>query len=227
MRTKYEILEIEDCELAVDTTLLQKTGELFFNVNELARQFDRQPGDFLRLASTREYIADIIEDSGNGISRNEDLVRIVQGGKHQGTWLHTELAYEFIGWLSAKHRRAMHKWVDARLEEERCRKVTRDEARVGYTPLTDALKLRYNPQDSWPYIIEADMINVVLTGHTAAAYKRIHSVDTVRDNLCAEEIDRLRTLQEFDTQLVVLDVSLDNRRKQLTKLNNKLLRRLL
>jgi hypothetical protein len=57
IKTKYEIINVKDVDVTVDVSLLQKTDELFFNATEIAKQFGKEPDDFLRLESTKEYIA--------------------------------------------------------------------------------------------------------------------------------------------------------------------------
>lgn len=90
MKQKYEVIEIDNAQVTVDISLLSKTEEMFFNATEIAKRFGKQPGDFLRLDSTNEYINEILVDSQTGISRLEDLVRTVRGGRYPGTWLHIE-----------------------------------------------------------------------------------------------------------------------------------------
>ncbi len=117
-KLKYEVIAVDNIEVTADVSMLQKSNELYFNATLMAKQFDKRPDDFLRLQSTKEYIAEIIKDSGYGNSRNEDLIKTKQGGKYQGTWLHQELAYEFAGWLSPLFRRNLHKWVESRINDE-------------------------------------------------------------------------------------------------------------
>ena len=136
MTSKYEIIEIDQREITVDVSLLSKTGELFFNATDIAKSFNKLPADFLRLSSTKEYIDEILKEVGNGISHNEDLIRVKQGGKYQGTWLHKELAFEFSGWCSAMFRRKLHKWTECRIEKEHDWQRKHLEAKTGFLPLT-------------------------------------------------------------------------------------------
>lgn len=94
----FEIANIDVVEVTVDVSSISKTGDMFFNATEIANQFGKKTGDFLRLESTDQYINEILAESRSGISRYADLVRSKQGGKNQGTWLHKELAFEFAGW---------------------------------------------------------------------------------------------------------------------------------
>jgi len=61
MTSKYEIIEIHQCEITVDVSLLAKSGELFFNATDIAKKFDKQVKDFLKTNPTQEYIASILK----------------------------------------------------------------------------------------------------------------------------------------------------------------------
>lgn len=65
VKTKYEIIEIDRAEFTVDVSLLAKTEEMFFNVTQMAKTFNKRVKDFLRLESTKEYMKVIFkgEDS--------------------------------------------------------------------------------------------------------------------------------------------------------------------
>jgi hypothetical protein len=223
MTTKYEIVSVNNVDVMVDVSMLLKNEDLFFNATDMAKQFNKLPADFLRLQSTKEYIDEIIKDSGNGISHNENLIKITQGGKYQGTWLHHELAYEFAGWLSATFRRSLHKWADARLKQETQRKLKRDEARTGYLPLTNAIQSAHENTETHHYSNEANMLNVIVTGMNAKKFKEVHGVDSVRDALSFEQIDRMANLQACDTSLISLGFDYYKRKELLSNLNSKLM----
>ena len=72
-KTKYEIIEVNGAEFTVDVSLLQKTEDMFFNATEIAKQFGKEPYDFLKTGPTKEYIAVIIEDSETDLNRFQNL----------------------------------------------------------------------------------------------------------------------------------------------------------
>lgn len=218
---KYEIVSVKGVEITVDVSLLGKTEELYFNATEIAKQFNKKSDDFLRLQSTKAYIEEILKESGIGISRLEDLVKIVRGGKYQGTWLHNELAYEFAGWLSATFRRNLHKWVDGRLKEEQHRKSERVDSITGFKPLTEAIQSAHKPPKFYHYSNECNLINRIVTGMDAKAFKQQYGVDSVRDALCARDLRRLNELQSCDAALIKCGFGYDERKALLTRLDTQ------
>ena len=184
-KLKYEVIAVNNIEVMADVSLLQKTDELYFNATLIAKQFDKRPDDFLRLQSTKEYITEIIKDSGYGNSRNEDLIKTKQGGKYQGTWLHQELAFEFAGWLSPLFRRNLHKWVESRINDEHQRQQNRLKLKTGFLPLTKAIQAAHTELKPYHFSNECDLINRLVTGYPAKQYKLIHGVESIRDGFLA------------------------------------------
>ncbi len=211
-KPKYEVFAVNNIEITVDVSLLLKSEELYFNATDIAKQFGKLPADFLRLQSTKEYIEEIINDSGNGISHNENLIRITQGGKYQGTWLHQELAYEFAGWLSATFRRSLHKWTDCRLREEHQRKQHRLELRTGFLPLTNAIQAAHTDLKPYHFSNECDLINRLVTGMPAKKFKHARNIESVRDGLTAAELRLMDKLQMQNTSLIELGFSYEERK---------------
>jgi len=214
-KAKYEIVAVNNIEVMVDVSLLTKNNELYFNATEIAKQFTKLPTDFLRLNSTKEYINEILMDSQNGISHSEDLMRVTNGGKYRGTWLHQELAYEFAGWLSPAFRRNLHKWADKRLLEEHQRKLNRRELKTGYLPLTDAIQAVHEKEESYNYSNEANLINKFVTGMTAKKFKVTYSVKNVRDALTAAQAQLMNKLQRHNSVLIEMGIDYHERKRLL------------
>lgn len=105
---KYELINLDQTQVIADISMIDY-GDIYINATEIAKQFAKQPSSFLRLKSTAEYIEEILSESHYVNSHTENLVRVVNGGKYKGTWLHKELAYEFAGWCSALFRRKLHR----------------------------------------------------------------------------------------------------------------------
>lgn len=223
VKLKYEIVSLNDIEVMADVSLLQKTDELFFNATDIARQFSKRPDDFLRLQSTKEYIEEIMKEIGYGNYRNENLIRVTQGGKHQGTWLHQELAYEFAGWLSPIFRRNLHKWVDNRLKDEHQRKQLKLELKTGFLPLTNAIQAAHADLKPYHFSNECDLINRLVIGMTAKAFKQIRGIESVRDGLTAAESQLMDKLQTQNTSLIELGVDYDERKRLLKNQADKFL----
>lgn len=68
------------------------------NATEMAAAFDKRPGKWLELPSTREFI-----DTLSSIRKSDtSLVTTVMGSPLSGggTWMHEDVALEFARWLS-------------------------------------------------------------------------------------------------------------------------------
>lgn len=80
------------------------------NATEMAKPFGKLVKDWLKNNQTKEFI--------NTLStvRNillTDLVKVKQGGTAQGTWLHEDVALEFVRWLSP----SFAIWCNDRIKE--------------------------------------------------------------------------------------------------------------
>lgn len=171
----FEIANIDVVEITVDVSFISKTGDVFFNATEIARQFGKLPKDFLRLTSTQEYITEILAESGKENPPFQELVRTIKGGKYQGTWLHKELAFEFAGWCSPSFRRKLHKWTESRLQQEQERVRHLLELKTGFLPLTNAIQSAHSDIKPYHFSNECNLINKLVTGMTAKKYNRRHS----------------------------------------------------
>jgi hypothetical protein len=213
-RTKYEVISLNNIDVTVDVSLLSK-DVLWFNATDIAKRFDKRPVDWLKTEPAKEYIQEVLSESGSDSNHFENLVRITKGGKYQGTWLHKELAFEFAGWCSAAFRRKLHKWAEQRLAEEHQRRQHRLELRTGFLPLTNAIQATHDTEEFYHYSTEANMINRLVTGMDAKKFKEVHGVKNVRDALSAEQAQEMNKLQRQNTSLIELGFSYDERKRLL------------
>ena len=80
------------------------------NATQMAKPFGKQAKDFLKSQSTKDFIAELA--AVRKILPTE-LVRVVNGGKNYGTWMHEDVAMEFARWLSPKFAI----WTNDRIKE--------------------------------------------------------------------------------------------------------------
>ncbi|EBE4813829.1 KilA-N domain-containing protein, partial [Salmonella enterica] len=78
-------------------------SDCWFNATVAAKHHGRKVTEWLRLPSTKEYMAELCQELGiEGFNYKggifPPLVRI-EKGRYGGTWLHPELAVEFARWL--------------------------------------------------------------------------------------------------------------------------------
>jgi hypothetical protein len=214
---KYEITNIYKVDVTVDVSLPTQIGDMYFNATEIAKQFGKEPYSFLRLAATKEYMAEILTESQTVNSRFENLVRTIKGGKYKGTWLHKELAFEFAGWCSPVFRRKLHKWAEIRVEKERERKQQRLELKTGFIPLTNAIQSAIFDVKPYHFSYECNLINKLVTGMTAKKYKDLHGVNSVRDELSHEQMRLMERIQRQDASLIELGFDYQQRKQLLEK----------
>ena len=220
MKTKYEIIEVDQAEITVDVSLLSKTEEMYFNATQMAKPFGRKVKNFLRLESTKEYIEEIFKGEDSTLLKHDDLVRTTRG-KYGGTWLHKELAFEFAGWCSAIFRRNLHKWAEERLRREDNWKRERLEAKTGFLPMTDAIMKTHDPIRPHHFSNEADLINRIVLGMPAKKFKQEMGVKNVRDAATAAQLAELNDLQLINTGFIKVGMPFKERKEYLIKYHNQ------
>ncbi len=122
----------------------------FINATAIAKQFNKQPRDYLKTEQTKNYI--------NSIKRifliDENQLVIVRGGSTEnggGTWLHPKLAIDFARWLSSDFA----VWCDFQIEKIlhlKTAPINSDLAEIFLKPITKSL----TPDDfKWRYQVLA------------------------------------------------------------------------
>jgi len=88
-------------------SFLSEGDQTMVNATEMAKAFNKQPSDWLRLGSTRLFITAL--ESQRGIPRNA-MSQVVKG---QGSYFNEDLALEFARWLSPEFAI----WTNDRIKE--------------------------------------------------------------------------------------------------------------
>lgn len=78
------------------------------NATEMAKAFDKRPIDWLQNKQTEEFLNELSKVRKSTLA---DLVQVTRGGDNPGTWMHEDVAMEFITELAALRNR---KGVDYR-----------------------------------------------------------------------------------------------------------------
>lgn len=178
------------------------TGEAWFNATAVAARFDKRVGDWLDLASTKEYIAALAADTETGKS---GFVKSKRGGDvtAQGTWFHPELAVAFARWLDVRFGIWCDRQIKAILTNPIPSKdwlLFRREAAGRYSVMSEVLMESRTDlgKETKPfhYSNEALMINEVLTGDRKAVN---------RDSLSHLDLRLLARLESKNTVLIGRD----------------------
>nr|WP_048780783.1 KilA-N domain-containing protein [Pantoea vagans]DAL18030.1 MAG TPA_asm: KilA-N domain [Caudoviricetes sp.] len=172
------------------------------------------PHDWLRLKQTAELVQEL---SDTGIP-----VTTVRGGKVQGTYVCKELVYAYAMWISAKFHLHVIRTFDAMAAKEQIRVSYRDTARLEYKPMTDAIKHEREAQGkqiaAHHFSNEADLINRLALGMTAAKFRVHHEIDkkaAIRDYLTPEQIHCITELQRANTVFISMGWDFEQRKEVL------------
>jgi hypothetical protein len=74
-------------------------SEIMINATEMGKIFGKRSVDFLKIDQTKEFILAISESED---IHSEKVVKVVNGGKNSGTWMHRKLALKFAAWLNPR-----------------------------------------------------------------------------------------------------------------------------
>jgi hypothetical protein len=116
----------------VSATAMCKAGKVLF-------------ADWYRLNKTKALITTLQTAMGNSITK---VVRIVKGGKNQGSWIHRLLAYQLAQWIDPEFGIQVSIWLDILLTTGKVELETKE---VG----PDALVLRQQLQVQEQRLLEA------------------------------------------------------------------------
>lgn len=194
----------------------------WFNATEAAKAFDKETAQWLRLPGTAEYMAALAESIPVEIT---GLVKSKRG-QSGGTWLHPKLGVAFARWLDVRFAVWCDTQIDDIIRGRQSFKAERASLRVEYRPMTDALvrsrqDAGKDPAKHWHYSNEADMINRIALGCTAAAFRAYHEIGpdaSLRDYLTPLQVRCLTDLQRANTVYLDDGLSLDARKVKLTDL---------
>jgi len=109
-----------------------------------------------------------------------------------------------------------------RAKKERQRIETRNEARLEYQPMSEALQLERAKQGKgtsyFHYSNEANLINKIALGYTAKAFKQEHNIsenEPIRDHLTALQINCVLDLQRANTVFLKMGMLYEERKERL------------
>lgn len=144
------------------------TSDGWINATEAAQKHSRRVKDWLRLDSTRQYMAELAGEIGiewqDGKGEISPLLVKVAKGRLGGTWIHSELAVEFARWLSPKFARACDRHIKAMI---RSQSITySDEQIVAMLTLTDATTWEKRFADPF-YRALGRLTSMPFTGHAS------------------------------------------------------------
>jgi hypothetical protein len=136
---------------------------------------------------------------------------IVKAGRGGGTFAHRDIAFEFASWISNEFKLYIIQEYQRLKADENSRisldwNVKRILAKVNYRIHTDAIRDNLIPpeltpkQKSYTYADEADLLNTVLFGMTAAEWRKANpdKSGNMRDNATIEQLLVLANLENVN-----------------------------
>ena len=89
---------------------------VMINATEMAKAFNKDVFGFMRLDSTKEYINAYCQTadlrSENEFTPNWKLIKVINGGRNNGTWMERSVALKFSAWLNPLFEVWVYKTID-------------------------------------------------------------------------------------------------------------------
>lgn len=158
-----------------NSVTFRKGDSVMVNATEMAKPFGKFSKDWLANKGTVDFLNTL--SAVRGISLTE-LVKIVQGGtpQEQGTWMHEDVAMEFVRWLSPKFAI----WCNDRIKEL---------IQVGFT--------------ATPAALEAMLANPDLVIGMATQLKQLRTENAEQQKLLVAQTEQIRDLNAANEEMRV------------------------
>lgn len=140
---------------------------------------------------------------------------VSKSGRYGGTYAHSDIAFEFVSWISPEFKLYIIKDYKRLKTEENSRlslnwNLNRELSKLNYRIHTDAIKENLIPpeltsvQISYTYASEADLLNVVLFGKTAKQWKEtnLDKSGNIRDYATIHQLLVLSNMESYNAILI-------------------------
>lgn len=207
----------------------------WFNATSVAKQFGKEPNDWLRQRDTAEYVSALCEqynpmsefltdfnkinnlDGSSAASKSKmlalvkktNLVKVKMGSPENGggTWLHPKLAIAFARWLDAKFA----VWCDGQIErlikDKSSFKFSRHQASVTYQVMSEMIQVsrELDGKEVCPHHFSNEALMI-----NEAMFGVRAKID--RDKLLPKELDLIAFIEKKNTALIGRGLSYDERK---------------
>ena len=156
---------------------------------------------------------------------------ISKSGRYGGTYAHQDIAFEFASWISAEFKlyllKEFQRLKQAEIDQKKLEwNVSRTLAKINYLIHTDAIKENLIPENiseskrKFVYADEADLLNIALFGKTAKEWREKYPDlrGNVRDYATLEQLVVLSNMESYNSELIKMQISSDERLKKLNKI---------
>ena len=156
---------------------------------------------------------------------------ISKSGRYGGTYAHQDIAFEFASWISAEFKlyllKEFQRLKQAEIDQKKLEwNVSRTLAKINYLIHTDAIKENLIPENiseskrKFVYADEADLLNIALFGKTAKEWREKYPdlKGNIRDYATLEQLVVLSNMESYNSELIKMQISSDERLKKLNKI---------
>ena len=115
-------------------------------------------------------------------------------------------------------------YLENKLAEKQFHLVTRNEAKLEYRPMTDAISAAHEEIKPYHFSNEADLINRIVLGCAASKYKKQNDIDpseSLRDYLTVKQLDCIVGMQRANTVYIEDGLDFQDRKTKLADLFNR------
>lgn len=177
----------------------------------------QRPSLFMRSGQIKRFV-EALSEAQKSASAN-----VIKGGLNQGVWGAELLAIRYAAWIDPGFEVQVYELFSRAKESKALTDKTRSEARLEYRPMTDAIKAERElaGKEIKPHHFsnEADLINRVALGMTAAKFRAHHDLDkkaNLRDYLTPEQMRCVMELQRANTVFISMGWDFQRRKDELS-----------
>lgn len=114
--------------------------------------------------------------------------------------------------------------LEQKLHEKFNHQAIRQESKLEYKPMTNAIAEAHEEIKPYHFSNEADLINRIALGMTASKFRQHHDIEkteSIRDYMTTEQLNCIVSLQRANTVYIEDGLSFDERKSKLTDLFNR------
>ena len=162
---------------------------------------------------------------------------VSKSGRYGGTYAHSDIAFEFVSWISAEFKLYIIKDYKRLKSDENSKmalgwNLNRELSKLNYKIHTEAIKENLIPpeltqiQKTMTYASEADLLNVALFGTTAKEWRERNSQKkgNIRDYATLNQLLVLANIESYNAVLIEQKIDQSERLEKLRELAVKQLK---
>lgn len=152
-------------------------------------------------------------------SKTETYVFSGEQGKRDSIIVVAQLSPEFTAKIVDRWQYLENKEIGKQLK-----KATRQETKIEYKPMTNAIQLAHEQPKPYHFSNEADMINRIILGTTSSKFRKENDIgenEAIRDYMTTRQLDAFLSLQRANTVYIEDGIEYQERKEKLTALFNR------